>query len=515
MWNLIGSYPQQHEGQVAWMCQLRDCLRSAVRATIWVLAVVCKEGQVPDLRQRAVLRLGLAKPGITGCSDIAGTQVRWDPLLHHNWGLQTAIGPLAFDAIGLTAPRLPSAVPSPRSLGMHIFSKGEQSYASAAVLRSINFQFISAVRSDIGSNRRLWVDVQLEGNATLHWVILTMPTSAGDRDDEWVEELKGLAEDLTAFCTDSHHRDMPLIFGTGDMNFQPDELGGGREPCRKRQTAWELCRSFGLVLHNPPLADQEIVSVPLPFRERHIRTREASTRHGIGVGRAIDLVFSSANLLADVTIHNGVHCAETCPLQLCQEICRGDHFLLQVDVRVRAGLSSGPAAPAFPGKWHDTNKWNLALRPAETLLQCLGQLILEAGDELCLQQEQAGNKHPGGIEAATALANTIAGFARDIWMGSAPSPPLHSHEGPNLQAAVLLDLPEETRDLVQQLLRHTSNSAMLNSCFKLLRDPAPQPFLGCPLVIASCLNMSLTRNGCLRCALNAPGRPLSMKGCTR
>ena len=123
----------------------------------------------------------------------------------------------------------------------------------------------------------------------------------------------------------------------------------------------------------------------------------------------------------------------------------------------------------------DTNKWNLALRPAETLLQCLGQLILEAGDELCLQQEQAGNKHPWGIEAATALANSIAGFARDIWMGSAPSPPLHSHTGPNLQAAVLFDLPQETRDLVQQLLRHTSNSATLNSCFKLLRDPAPQP----------------------------------------
>ena len=197
----------------------------------------------------------------------------------------------------------------------------------------------------------MWVDVQLKNGETLHWVVLTMPTSASDRDEEWLEEIEGLQEDIVALSATSRLPNKHLILGTGDMNFQPDELGGGREPLRKRQLAWErMRRSHDFVLRNPPLAEQSVCSLSLPFCNKEVRIREASTRHGIGVGRAIDLVFSSPQLVVDVIIHNGLHCSNSCPLQHCQETCRGDHFLMEIKVDAAPSWSSGPAAPAFPGK---------------------------------------------------------------------------------------------------------------------------------------------------------------------
>ena len=128
----------------------------------------------------------------------------------------------------------------------------------------------------------------------------------------------------------------------------------------------------------------KLCPVDLPLRGRRVHIREASTRHGIGVGRAIDLVFCSPSLVVDVSIHNGLHCTNWCPLEHCQETCRGDHFLIQVDVHVQPGRSLGPAGPAFPGKWHDATKWAAALGPAESVLQSLSSIVHVAAVELCL-----------------------------------------------------------------------------------------------------------------------------------
>ena len=275
------------------------------------------------------------------------------------------------------------------------------------------------------------------------------------------------------------------------MNFQPDELGGAKEPCRKlggakepcrkRQAAWsQMCNTFGLVLHNPALDSNSVHSIRLPLREKMVSIQEGSTRHGPGIGRAIDLVFSSDGLYTDVTIHNSVHCSDSCPLQGCQETCRGDHFLLQIDVNVCPSWSSGPAAPVFPGRWHNQERWKVALRPAEAALQCLGDLSLVAGDEVCLfgpslaRQEQ----HVWGIEASSALATTIASLVRDVWLGSGPlnlDPRQACLGSPNLAEAVLHDLTEDSKRLLDSLSRETNKSALLNACLKLLRDPAPVP----------------------------------------
>ena len=166
--------------------------------------------------------------------------MRWDPLLHEQWGLKQAVGILALGAVGLSALRLPESVPAPKNLGMHISCKGGQSYASTAVLRSPGFFFISAIRSDIGGARRLWVDIQLEDCRTLHWVILTMPTSASDRNLEWVNELGKLSDDISTLISHCPPDEDLLLLGSGGMNFQPDELGGGKEPARKRAGVGEV-----------------------------------------------------------------------------------------------------------------------------------------------------------------------------------------------------------------------------------------------------------------------------------
>ena len=481
-WQLVCSFSSQHGARVSWMSPLKEALDVAVQVANWMLANVATTSSCEGShnKQGDTLRLGLANPGVQGCSDFAGSQVRWDPLLHQQWGLCGAVRSLCLDAVGLTAPRLPDHVPAPQRLGMHMSCKGGQSYASTAVLRSADFMFISAVRSDLGSNRRMWVDVQLKNGETLHWVVLTMPTSASDRDEEWLAEIEGLQEDIVALSATSRLPNKHLILGTGDMNFQPDELGGGREPLRKRQLAWErMCRSHDFVLHNPPLAEQSVCSLSLPFRNKEVRIREASTRHGIGVGRAIDLVFSSPQLVVDVVIHNGLHCSSSCPLQHCQETCRGDHFLMEIKVDAAPSWSSGPAAPAFPGKWHDKDKWAEALQPAEKVLQRLGELAIAAGDELCLLQQHLSARrvnHIWGIEATSVLSSIIGGLTRDIWLKAGPGGALRqSINYANLFESTLFDLPDDAKTIVNSLCKESDKAAVLNSCFRLLRDPAPQP----------------------------------------
>ena len=80
------------------------------------------------------------------------------------------------------------------------------------------------------------------------------------------------------------HQCRVRVLLVGDMNFQPDELGGGREPRRKRQNAWaRLRKRWGLILHNPQMCDGE-VETTLPRRQRIVKTRTGSTRHGPGQG---------------------------------------------------------------------------------------------------------------------------------------------------------------------------------------------------------------------------------------
>ena len=74
---------------------------------------------------------------------------------------------------------------------------------------------------------------------------------------------------------------------------------------------------------------------------------------------------------------------------------------MEINVDAAPSWSSGPAAPAFPGKWHDKDKWAEALQPDEKVLQRLGELAIAAGDELCLLQQHL----------STCRANHVWGIA--------------------------------------------------------------------------------------------------------
>ena len=150
--------------------------------------------------------------------------------------------------------------------------------------------------------------------------------------------------------------------------------------------------------------------------------------------------------------------------------------------------SSGPAAPTFPGRRHSPAKWAVALRPAEAVVQCLADVALVAGDDICEAAPSVARQqqHVWGIEAATALATTAAGLVRDIWLGSGAQSPHNAVSCLNLAEAVLNDLTEESKCFVEQVSRATNKGALLNSCLKLLRDPGPAPLpclmMGCSIL---------------------------------
>ena len=159
------------------------------------------------------------------------------PLIDEQRGIAQAMRKLGLDAVGLTAPRLSPDTRPPQNLVGKLDCRGGPSYASTAVLRSLALAQTSAVRQDVGGDRRLWVDVLLDSGVPLHWVTLVLPPEGRARDDEWVQELEGLTRDIQLLKTSSQSQE-PLFLCMGDFNMQPDDVGSRPEISRIRQRAW-------------------------------------------------------------------------------------------------------------------------------------------------------------------------------------------------------------------------------------------------------------------------------------
>ena len=208
----------------------------------------------------------------------------------------------------------------------------------------------------------------------------------------------------------------------------------------------------------------------------------------MGLGWVVQLIWFSwsPQLSVEVTIHNGIHCAGTCPLQHCQENCRGDHFLLHIDVHVKPNWSHGPAAP---DKWHDKDRWALALRHAKKSLQLPGQVTLQAGGELCLPGSclaSAHDSHTWGLEAATAPANFLASITRDVWMGAAREPSKDQGlASPNLSEAVMHQLAEGS-DLLPTSSVLDANPVLEASALQAMSDLAPWKHADDPVLLGCC-----------------------------
>ena len=108
---------------------------------------------------------------------------------------------------------------------------------------------------------------------------------------------------------------------------------------------------------------QEIL---LSRRNKQVRIRTGATRHGLGLAKAIDLAYSTADVDADLTIHNGIRYGgpTQCPWPVCMEFTEGDHFLAVIRVKAGETVNLEQASPSSPPAWHQPERWQLGLDSA-------------------------------------------------------------------------------------------------------------------------------------------------------
>ena len=228
-----------------------------------------------------------------------------------------------------------------------------------------------SIRYDFGSDYRLWKEVALQSEETLLWCTLQLPQDGGAQHDElWLKEVDGLNEDLVCL-QQAFGAKLKRVLIVGDCNLQPDILSFTQEPNKRRMRAWDrLMEKWDLVLHNPRL-DGVIREVWSPLRSKHLAFQSSSTHHGLGSPRAIDLVYSTGDLLLDVRIHNSLNCAPApgvpCVWPGCLDFAKGDHFLLEILLQA-CGKAAGPkVTPCFPSAWHNAQRWARALQTTGAL----------------------------------------------------------------------------------------------------------------------------------------------------
>ena len=311
-------------------------------------------------------------PGVLGCCSIDGEKFLWNPLLHPQYGLQSAFTNLSIDVAGLPAARIASEVRLPKGCGWCGLFRGGSSYHSCAVVWQQSLGDGAVVeRSDIGNECRLWVCVAGTTDVSLYVCTVAFPTAGCHHDDRWIAELTGLGNDLSILC-EGDSKSLSHVVIQGDFNFQPPVLGGpGVSDSARRRSAWNsFMDEWDLLLHNPPFHGDVPDSILLPLRGRSVDVYAGSTRHGPTAGRAIDLVMSSRDVCLDMVIHNGRGCGGhgCCQWEFCTEYAGGDHFLIVLEIEFLVHKNSQRAAPVFPPWWHDQTRWQLGFDAAEAPL---------------------------------------------------------------------------------------------------------------------------------------------------
>ena len=184
-----------------------------------------------------------ANPSRQGCANLAGTMPNYTPLTIEGIGLHAAVHALDIDIIGLTAPRLQEDLRRLPGSRMHVHCKGGFSYGSTGLAWQQYLNSDVVVIPEIGSKRRLWHQVGVSGKGGFRACVVQLPTTADAAgDDAWCEELEGLDADLRHLAPGGCLERAMLY---GDWNFQPDSLGGGKEPRRRRQAEWDRLSRIG------------------------------------------------------------------------------------------------------------------------------------------------------------------------------------------------------------------------------------------------------------------------------
>ena len=295
-----------------------------------------------------------------------GNAVKWATFTDKRTGILHAMRALSLDGVALPGARLPDSFVPPKEWNMNIKCRSGEQYDSCAFLWNSVLNTLSPV-PDLGSDRRLHFAVpRLHKDALLISCVYLHTNSWAQNDDKWLQELRGLSEDLRALRRrfgPAEGRLSTLDFLiVGDMNLQPCGLGDGPDRSKERDTAWStFLGEHGLTLLNPLVGGGEERDVYLPLRDTTIRIKPGHTHHHIGGGssRAIDLVAATCGVQAEVCIHNTIHCSslEPCGLPLCCEYTSGDHFLIEVTVQDDFVAPDAYVMGSMPGWLHDAERW--------------------------------------------------------------------------------------------------------------------------------------------------------------
>ena len=476
------SIPAPAGWQASWFRALLatlQCGRTRITDTLGMFANRPCEGHA-DVRETLPLRLGFGNPGSLGCADSTGNTVRWSPLTDKTIGVVAAIDRLQLDAVGLPGARLRANARPPASFPFGLYCRGGPSYYSCAV--AYDPGLVHRIREDLGSESRIWMDLDLIEGGSLHWCVCQLPTQGGAlKDRDWLAEVEGLDQDLTLLSGPCQGRASRILI-VGDINIQPDELDHVVERNRQRMVRWDVLMSkWQLILHNPALHCHDIQEVHLPIRSKHVRIQMGSTRHGPGTGRAIDLVVSTPDVPVVLAIHNGLHCQHvaSCSWPVCLEYCRGDHFLQVLSVDLHPVRGREAATPYFPGAWHNVERWHAAFDHASVALRSL----LRTVESLVHATTRSLSNRPfltWGLNVCAWAQTCIAGIARDAWVqltvgGKRPQCVAGGSTLLQVETCNDRDVGVLAAELMEWQKQHFIPTAVMQKCFQWLRPTLPTP----------------------------------------
>ena len=462
---------------------IHGCIRTVADFAARVAPPARARGEGKE-KGRTEIKIGVANPSNLGCTHGRGGGINWAPLVGQSGAVPT-MQKLRLDLLGLPGARIPTGLAAPSLAPWRLTSRGGSAFGSCAAVWPRTNRHIAEI-PELGSSRRIWLHGRMCSRGEMHIGFVSLPASTADSDREWLVEIEGLSHDLAIIRDKSRGLGLRNTIIMGDFNMQPDELGGGREPRRKRQAAWERQREeYGLVLHNPCVQRESKESVWLPKRRRYVCVHPGSTRWDEKSCRAIDLVESSGDVVVEVTIHNRVHCCRECDWDMCPDFAGGDHFMVVAtitdDVLVENDSSN---TPVFPGAWHDKDRWAEGFGQVDPALQAIKKVLLDNEASWCAHGQDAQRVDQWLADSGGWLIGLVAALVRDAWVH--PATTNHIHTAAPAVAGSWQNMSQQdpiqlAYSLKELLSKHGAPTALTMRCFKWLKPklPVPMPEMIC------------------------------------
>ncbi|CAE7246984.1 unnamed protein product [Symbiodinium natans] len=469
-----GRFPAAVDGVIE---TCRSCLKQSLRFVADCTSALMGNVPTPDDSPEP-LRIGLGSPSTTGCLDASGSSVKMNVLCGSPTSIQAAFAATGLHAIGLPGSRLPLSLKLPKDAGFTLFSAGQPNYNSVAA--AVRNEFLSSFKrvADVGGDRRLWLSVTPHEGDSFLWLIFYLPPS---NESLWYEELAGIDADLLHLQQQSA---LPFVILTGDANMQPSSLGKGPDPKPARDKALSaFMHKWSFDLCNTGQSDDPPVPVALPRRKKTIWAASSDTHHcngGPGTSRTLDLVMASSECPVIVTVHNGVHCKNTCAWDDCCEFTGSDHFLVEALIDGPCMRAAVPAQIALPSHWHEPALWEHGLGCAKGALASLSgtvHLLVLADLSQLAKKATLPAWLTWCIDVLVLLLSIIESSVRDVWVLFAR---VDKRKRPRAAALPAAQQEPFSEDELERLLRQGQQNGIwpqsaISTCLRWLRPARPQP----------------------------------------